>query len=118
MSIYTETPEDWYEPDPRRNKFRNRAVLAWEIGRKGSELFYVVPIGFVFDVTVKWPFTLIFDPCDPRFMKAACLHDHMLVNDWDRTTAAGVFNDALKADGVSALKRWAMFTAVAWFKWD
>lgn len=117
MSLYTELEQDWYEPDPRRGMFRSTAILAWEIGRKGSELFYIVPIGFVFDVSIPKLFTWLLDPCDPRFMKAACLHDHMLENGWDRTTAAGVFNDALTADGVSRLKRWAMFTAVAWFKW-
>lgn len=118
MSNYTEMRANWYEPAPKKGKYRNLTTLAWDIGRKDSGLTYIVPIGTTFDVSVPWIFSWIFAPDDSRFMKAACIHDQMIKENWDRTTAGGVFNDALRADGVSKLKRWAMFTAVTWFKWS
>lgn len=115
MSLYTKI-HDWCKQIGKED-FVTILPVTWEVGKVGSSLFYNVPTGFPFNVSIPWLFKWLFDPCDPRFLKAACLHDHMLENGWDRTTAAGVFNDALMAEGVSRLERWAMFTAVAWFKW-
>lgn len=109
--------ETWYKPLPKRGKYITCEPLTREIGRKGSNLLYTVPTGFPFDASVPRPLTWLFDPCDKRFMQASCLHDHTLENGWDRTTAGGVFNHALRDDGVSKLKRFAMFTAVVWYKW-
>ncbi|KQI68653.1 hypothetical protein AN189_10185, partial [Loktanella sp. 3ANDIMAR09] len=55
-------------------------------------------------------------PHDPRFHKAAALHDHLLRQGWDRLTAGAVFHDALLADGVPRWRRFAMWFAVSAFK--
>lgn len=116
MSGYTRL-SSWYTPEPRVGKYQTSKLVHWEIGRPGSGAWLTVSEKYTFDVSIPALFTFAFDSHEPRFMKAACLHDWMLDQGWDRTTAAGVFNDALRADGVSRVKRMAMFTAVAWFKW-
>jgi hypothetical protein len=57
-----------------------------------------------------------FNPHDPRFLKAAALHDEMLRCGWSRTTAAGEFHAALLADGVGRCTRFIMFSAVAFYR--
>jgi len=93
------------------------APIRWDIGRKGSGLTYVVPAGFRFDVSIPGLFQWAFNPKDRRFLKAAALHDHMLIDGWSRVESAAVFHEALKADGVSSLKRLAMFLAVALWRY-
>jgi len=118
MSAYTKLFA-FLAPDPRRDHWITTQPVIWEIGKLGSGLTYTVPADFPFECSVPWwvPGWAI-DPLDRRFMKASALHDHMLEHGWDRPTAGAIFNDALKADGVSRPKRFAMFTAVVWFKWD
>ena len=115
MSRYTELSA-WCEPlDGIR--YRSTKPIIWEVGRKGSGLEVAVPAGTDFDVSVpRWARWLI-DPHDTRFLKAACMHDMLLAWGWDRLTSAAVFGGALKADGVSAGKRLAMFLAVAVYRW-
>lgn len=118
MSAYTDLQGgQWYSRIGQIDRFVTDDNLIWHIGRKNSGYVYIVPAGFAFDVSVPWWARAVVSRTDSRFMKAACLHDHMLIEKWDRTTAAGVFNDALRADGVSKAKRFAMFLAVASFKW-
>ena len=117
MSRYTEMPKNWYYPEPRRGKWVTIFPVYWAIGHINGPI-YTVPENTTFDVSVPRYLTWLFDPYDKRFMKAACLHDHMLKMGWDRPTAGAIFNDALRAEGVSKLKRWAMFTGVTWFKWS
>jgi len=93
------------------------ADLRWDIGRLGSGLTYVVRAGFQFDVSIPALFRWAFDPNDRRFLKAAALHDHMLLDDWSRIESAAVFHEALKADKVPRLKRLAMFLAVALWRY-
>jgi hypothetical protein len=119
MSAYTNIPIAFLAPDPRRDHWIVTEPIIWEIGKLGSGLTYTVPVDFRFDCSVpRWVPGWAINPYDRRFMKASALHDHMLIAGWDRPTAGAVFNDALKADGVGRLKRFAMFTAVVWFKWD
>jgi len=91
--------------------------IIWHIGKKNSGLRYVIQAGFRFDVTVPKYLQWAFDPNNKKFLKAAALHDHMLENDWSRVESAAVFHEALKADGVSKLKRLVMFIAVALWKY-
>ena len=93
------------------------ADLRWDLGREGSGLTYVVRAGFHFDVSVPWFARWAFNPTDRRFLKAAALHDHMLLDDWSRVESAAVFHEALKADGVSRWRRLAMFLAVALWRY-
>lgn len=116
MSDYTDL-EAWYIDLEGLRKITTKTIH-WDIGKKNSGFRYQVKPGFVFDVSVPRALHWLLNPNDPRFMKAACLHDHMLVAEWTRPAAAGVFHDAIKADGVSATKRLIMFIAVAIWKWD
>jgi hypothetical protein len=118
MSAYTDIPIAFLAPDPRRDYWITTEPIIWQIGKLGSGLIYTVPEGFNYNVSVPCWLTWAIDPFDRRFMKAAALHDHMLIAGWDRPTAGAIFHDALKADGVGRVKRFAMFTAVVWFKWS
>lgn len=115
MSRYTE-PGPWAE-HVEGIEYRVRLPLVWEIGIKGSKLFFTVPAGAPFDVSVPRPLRWAFDPHDPRFLKAAALHDEMLRCGWNRVTAGAVFNEALRADRVGSGCRFVMWLAVSVFKW-
>jgi len=93
------------------------ADLRWDIGREGSDLTYIVRAGFQFDVSVPGLLRWAFNPNDRRFLKAAALHDHMLMDVWSQVESAAVFHEALKADKVGATKRLAMFLAVALWRY-
>ena len=72
MSAYTDHVA--IEPDGRL--WRLFAPLRWEVGRKGSGLWYVVPAGAETDLAsipaaVRW----WLNPADARFAKAAILRD-------------------------------------------
>ena len=115
MSAFTEAA-GWYKP-AEGITYVTTKPLTWEIGMEGSGLFYTVPVGAVFDVSIPWGLRWVLDPRDPRFHKAACIHDHMLEAGWDRPSAGGAFHAALKASGVGILTRLAMFFAVTLWKW-
>lgn len=92
--------------------------IAWEIGAKGSGLFLYVPPGFAFDVSIPRWAGWIFDRHDPRYLRAAALHDYALHRlGWGRVSAAAPFSEALRADGVSRVRRLAMVLAVTIHKW-
>jgi hypothetical protein len=97
MSSYTDLA-DWYEP-AGGILFRVVRPVEWEIGRKGSGLWVIVPLNYVFDVSIPALLRWAFDPRDPRYLKAAAL-----------------FSDALKADGVGFFRRLAMVLAVVVYK--
>lgn len=98
-------------------QYRQHGATWWEIGRKGSGFWFEVRDGTLFDVSIPaGPLRLVFDPHDPRYLKAAALHDEILRAGFDRITAAGAFNAALAADGVSRWRRLAMTLAVAFYR--
>lgn len=109
MSAYTRAPR-WYRRQGER--YVATAPLMWEVGRKGSGLWFTVPIGAPFDMSIPIYLWWLFDRHDPRFLKAAALHDHALATKWDRVSSAALFADALKADGVSRRTRLAMTIGV------
>lgn len=115
MSLYTEaTPTI----DLGDGCYITNQVIIWELGKKSSGYLYKVPAGFKFDVSVPKYLRWAFDPSDKRFVKAAALHDHMLINEWSRIESAAVFHEALKADGVSRFERFTMFIAVVLWKYS
>ncbi|KQT51981.1 hypothetical protein ASG43_20590 [Aureimonas sp. Leaf454] len=116
MSLYTANVQ-WFEP-AGGIKFRTTLPIQWERGEKGSGWWFTVPAGFEFDVSIPWALRWAFRPTDPRFLKAAALHDAMLAAGIDRLRAAAEFSFALKADGVGAAERLVMFTAVAVWRWS
>lgn len=116
MGAYTDAPIVFERLDGIR--YRQHGRTSWELGHKGSGHWEHVENGTVFDVSIPWALRWIFDPHDPRYLKAAALHDELLRRGFDRVTAAGAFNEALKADGVSAVRRFAMTAATAFYRWS
>lgn len=114
MSVYT-TARDWYA-SRTGGGYLTIDPISWEIGRKGSGLFVTVPAVFFFDVTVPRALRWLFDPHDPRYLKASALHDYLLLQGWDRPSAGAVFYAALKADAVPFLRRLAMWLGVSLFR--
>lgn len=77
-----------------------------------------MPAGFEFDVSVPRWLRWLFDPHRADFHKASALHDHMLTGGWSRITAGAEFHNALKADGVRAIRRLVMLIAVLIWKFE
>ena len=117
MSAFTDA-EKWAVWLGRGIDYVARAELPWEIGAKGSGLWFVVPVGTPFNTSVPKLLRWIFDPHDPRYLKAAALHDYALSLGWDRVSAAALFNDALRAMGVCGIERLTMTLGVTLYKWE
>lgn len=115
MSAYTDNP-GWLSPDG--DGYRVERHIWWELGRVTSGLWIEVPPGFRFDVSVPWFARWLFSPHDKRFLKAAALHDWLLADGWSSVEAAGVFHQAMKADGVPRWRRLVMFLAVVLFRFE
>lgn len=115
MSAWTEA-EAWYVR--WGDRYMTTRDVPWEIGREGSDRWFVIARGQCFDVTVPRVLRWIFDPHDARYLKAAALHDAMLGQGWSRLTAAAEFAEALRADGVGRARRLAMFLAVSLWRWS
>ncbi|MCF7725791.1 DUF1353 domain-containing protein [Sulfitobacter sp. M22] len=116
MSAYTQA-SDWYEPIGDI-LYRSTKPLIWRVGSLGTGAEYAVPVGTVFDVSIPRGLRWLFDPHDPRYLKAAALHDYFLALGWDRFTAGAQFHEALKADGVARWRRAVMTLAVLFFKYQ
>ena len=101
----------------RGTKYLSSEPISFDLGKLGSNLTYVVPSGFEFDVSIPRGLRFILSPHNPKYLKAAAIHDHMLKANWDRPTAGGVFQAALKVSGVSSSTRLTMFFAVTLWKW-
>lgn len=114
MSHYTAGPAIAEPVDG--GKYRLVQSIIWHVGSATGPV-YVVPVGFVFDVSVPWWLTWLFNPDDPHFFKAAALHDRMLSEGWDRITAGAEFHNALKADGVPTWQRLMMWLGVSLWKY-
>lgn len=104
----------------QRPSFTTAKPLSWDVGTKGSGLTVTVPKGYSFDFSaprVVWPFL---SPRDPRFLKAACLHDYLLhERGWTRVSAAAAFSDALRASMPERkiLRLFMVFAVITW-KWS
>ena len=116
MSEFTDL-ENWCERT-EGVRFVTVKGLGWEIGRKGSGLWIRVPVGFPFDVSIPRWMWFALSPTDPRFLKAACLHDYALYAlGWDRVSSAAAFSEALRASGVGRTLRLAMVVSVIAWRW-
>ena len=115
MSAYTKA-EDWCLP-VGGILYQSIRPLSWEVGVMGSGLIVTVPAGTVFDVSIPRGLRWLFDPHDPHYLKAAALHDEMLLRGWARTKAGAEFHEALKADKVAMWRRLLMWLAVSLFKY-
>lgn len=116
MSEFTDL-ESWCVPTTGI-KWRNIVSVKWEVGTIGSDLWLIVPVGSVFDVSIPRGLRWLLSPNDPRFLKAACLHDYALHElKWDRVSAAAAFSEALRSKGVSRMLRLVMVVAVVAKGW-
>lgn len=103
MSDYT----DKVVLTPSGKDWRLISEVRWEIGRKGSGYWFVVPAGRVSDLaSIPWYLRWLFDRGDARLAKASIVHDEMLRNPtFSRITAAAEFAMMLLADKVD---KWAV----------
>lgn len=106
-------------PFKRHNEaYYTTEPVEWEIGVKGSGLWLTIPANFSFDVSVPWFARWIFDPHDPRYRLAACLHDYALHKlGWSRVAAASIFEQGLRAAHVGPVERLVMTLGVILWKW-
>lgn len=95
------------------HRYRLTSDLLFEVGKRGSGFSYVVPAGFVFDVSIPIGVRWLFNPDDIRYLKASAVHDHMWINGWDLQTAAAIFYRALRSSYVPAWRAMAMYAAVS-----
>lgn len=86
--------------------------IEWELLHKEVDTAVIVPQGFIFNVSIPFWVRWVFSPHNPKYLKAACLHDYLLKRKHSKALAAAVFYDALKADNVTTWRRWIMFLAV------
>ena len=97
--------------------FRSEVDVPGEIGRNGSGALVVVPAGFIFDVSIPPGARWIFDPCDPAYLKASCVHDWLLVDGWDRVTAGAVFHEILRTEKICLGQRLVRWFAVSLWRY-
>lgn len=116
MSAYTDWPGEMLRVG-LTDHYTATMPLPWDLGFKGSGLTVTVPAEFPHDVSVPALLRWAFDPHDRRYQRAARLHDWLLHKGWSRSEAAGVFNEALKADAVPFWRRLLMFLAVALWRY-
>ncbi|QGH74591.1 tail assembly chaperone [Bacteriophage DSS3_VP1] len=116
MSHFTEL-KHWYWQG-RNKQYITTKEVKWEIGVEGSSLWVTVPKGFNFDVSVPKALTWLVDPHNPKYFKAACLHDYALHElNWDRVSAAALFSEALRAEKLNSVLRLLMVYAVIGWNW-
>jgi hypothetical protein len=120
MSQFTDA-SDWCVPVGGID-YRVTKALEWYIGSPEGRLI-VVPVGRIFNVSIPEGLRWLFSPHDPRFLKAAAIHDEMLHHlGFDRLPngrvhAAGQFHHALLVAGVPVIERLPMLLAVLLFKY-
>lgn len=93
-------------------KDRWRLVLPMRYIRKGCEV--VIPAYFVTDLaSIPAIFRVAIDDKDSTVSRPAVLHDYLCRSkEVTRAQADREFRLALESEGVSAIKRWAMYGAV------
>lgn len=90
--------------------------ICWDVGFKGNKNKEIVPIDFPFNVSIPWYLLWLFSRHNPRYFRAAAVHDYLLKIGYDRVSAAGAFNHGLKAEDVPYITRFVMTLGVAVFK--
>jgi hypothetical protein len=78
------------------SKYILEEKIIWGIGFKNNPNKEIVPEGFMFDVSIPLCLGWLFDRNNPKYFKAAALHDYLLEIGYDRVSAAGAFNHGLK----------------------
>ncbi len=106
----TESGLDWCVPGGSRGYVTTRTIT-WEIGGPGSLWSLVIPAGREFESSVPRLARWFLSPADPRFLRAALVHDHLLEAGFRPFFAAGEWLSAARDDG--APPRFALIAALA-----
>lgn len=112
MSAFTEHPDPLYL---QGIKYALRAELRWEIGKRGSGVWLVVPKGHIFDVSVPKPLRWLIDPHQRALLLPSAIHDFTTRNGWEWQTCAGLWHHTLRANRVCPVKAFLFFVAVSFF---
>jgi hypothetical protein len=88
----------WCAPGGARRYVTTRAI-SWGIGAKGSPWRLIIPAGREFESSVPRFARWILSPDDPRFLRAALIHDHLLEAGFRPFFAAGEWYDAALSQG-------------------
>ena len=67
--------------------FRVKHSFVWRIGKKTSDWVLTVPAGTEFESSVPKFLQWFLDPSDPKFLKAAAVHDTLLESGYTRAFA-------------------------------
>lgn len=102
MSSFTEF--DAFEQIGGGTRYRLRAALVWDVGRKGSDWFLIVAPQTIFDLSVPRCLRWLLSPHDRIWLPAAAVHDHLLERGYDRAFAAAEFRRAVAARVERAIK--------------
>lgn len=89
---------DWCSPGGARG-YITRQTVAWGIGKKGSPWVLTIPPGREFESSVPRLARWIVSPDDPRFLRSALIHDHLLEAGYRPFFAAGEWYDAALSEG-------------------
>lgn len=102
-------------PNPATRLWETVADLWFELGGKGSGVWVRVPAGTLTDLaSIPAMARPLFNPADPRFARAALVHDYLLsLPDFSPLTAALAFRDALLAADVAGWRIAVMTLATA-----
>lgn len=88
--------------------------VVWEVGRKGSGDFVVVPAGFEFENSVPLLFRWFIQQDDPKFLFPALIHDYMLESGiYGAAQAAAEWFDACRKAKAPMWKAKPAFVAIA-----
>lgn len=103
--------------EPTFTKGGNRAYTVdadfdWPIGKVGSPWVLTVPAGFEFESSVPLLLRWVLSPNDPRFLKAAAIHDYLLEHGYSRPFSDAEWLDAARSVHAPRLKRELAFITI------
>lgn len=91
------------------------SLLQWEIGKEGSGLWLSIPRGFHFDSSIPIWLRWLISPHRREWLLAACVHDFLLINGFDKAFAAGEwYRASLAKDAGNPLLRPALLVIILW----
>lgn len=85
------------------------APILWAIGKKNSGWVLCIPAGFAFESSVPRWLWWAFSPDDPAFLKAACVHDRLLLEGYRRAFADSQWLDAARSEHAPVWRREVAF---------
>ncbi len=91
-------PEPWHAPGITRDYMTVKPVVH-AIGRAGSGWRLLIPSGREFESSVPRALRWLISPDDPRFLRAALVHDHLLEEGNRALFSAGEWHAAARASG-------------------